>query len=346
MTTKKPWDPAEILAHYPQRYRTVRAEFPGDRAGFSGAIIVRLHCTVGDFCLRGWPPHQFSERRILGLHRLLRHVSRQGVSQVAVPVAAENGTTLIFVRNRLWQLEPWMPGRADFWGNPDTTRLRAAIECLAHWHRAACSFQPSREESDWFCCKPEACSPAVSERLSLVFRWNNGECERLRHTMATSPRDEFRELGERILQLFERVSPQIAGQLQAARQLRFRLQPCLRDVWHDHVLFTGHEVTGLIDASACRFENVATDLSRLLGSFVGDDHHAWDTALEAYAKHRPLTPDELGLVHLLDRSSVLLSGMTWLEWHYLQAKEFAHPERVNQRLRTIRRRLELLGSAI
>ena len=49
------------------------------------------------------------------------------------------------------------------------------------------------------------------------------------------------------------------------------LQLCLRDVWHDHVLFTGNRVTGIIDYGAVGIDHPAVDLARLLGDLVGTE---------------------------------------------------------------------------
>jgi Ser/Thr protein kinase RdoA (MazF antagonist) len=340
-----------VLHRYPDQYRPERTEFLAGAGGFSGAVIVRVGCRVGDYCLRGWPPGSLPPRRILGLHRLLRTVLEQGVSQVSVPVAALDGSTLVASGDRLWQLEPWMPGRADFHENPSEERLRAAMICLAAWHRAAATFRPEAAEREWFDRHESAPSPAVRERFDLIRDWTGGGCERLRRAMRESAGRffrnlhfaEFHEIGARILDLFSRKADRIAGELRAAAGLRFRLQPCLRDVWHDHLLFTGDEVTGLIDPSACRTENVAADLARLLGSLLGDDRSRWEIALRLYATHRRLTIDELGLVEILDRSAVLLSGLTWLDRHYLQGQTFNDPGRVVERMRGILRRLERLG---
>src|SRR5437763_1299451 len=39
------------------------------------------------------------------------------------------------------------------------------------------------------------------------------------------------------------------------------VQPCLCDVWHDHVLYTGDAVTGLIDYGEVKPDHPAVDLA-------------------------------------------------------------------------------------
>ncbi|MCH7988356.1 MAG: phosphotransferase [Planctomycetes bacterium] len=331
-----------VLSCYSGRYHPLRMVPLGTTGGFSGAVIVRVETELGDYCLRGWPVKSLPRNRILGLHRFLSSVFQQGVTQAAVPVSAESGSTLVVVQDRFWQLEPWMPGAADFHDNPSDVRLAETMACLARWHRAASLFSPQPEEREWFFCKSNAHSPAVIERLEMIREWTEGKSLLLKQAMSRSGDPLFREVAEEIVQRFDRLAPSLTRQMEAAVRVPFELQPCLRDIWHDHVLFSGDEVTGLIDASACRGENVAADLSRLLGSFVGDDRSRWDFALEEYARHRPLSVDEEGLVVVLDRSGVLLSGMTWLDRYFLQRERFGNEPAILERLETIFKRLEFL----
>ena len=60
------------------------------------------------------------------------------------------------------------------------------------------------------------------------------------------------------------------------------MQPCLCDPWHDHVLFTGDQVSGVIDYGSVKEDHIAVDLARLLGSLVEDDENAWSIGLKAY----------------------------------------------------------------
>ena len=128
----------------------------------------------------------------------------------------------------------------------------------------------------------------------------------------------FAELARRSLDCFNRLSATIESELRLASTIPVPLVPCLRDIWHDHLLLTGDVVTGLIDPAACRTDTVATDLSRLLGSLFGDDSAGWDAAMQVYASHRPLSVAESVLVPILDRSGVLLSAMTWLRRRYIE----------------------------
>ena len=53
-----------------------------------------------------------------------------------------------------------------------------------------------------------------------------------------------------------------------------------------------------------------------------------------------------GLVVALDQSSVLLSGMTWLDRHFLQRDRFENETAVVERLETNFKRLEFLETRL
>lgn len=329
-----------VLANFSGEYlssHTVAQEVAG---GFSGALIVRLDTTCGPFCLRGWPPNSMPIERLRGLHRLLAHIHDAGVLQVAVPIPAKDGCTLVNHNGRLWQLEPWMPGCADFHANPNETRLRDAVRCLARWHDAAGSFRPHASESRWF--EPQVSQPslAVQDRLARIAACNEQRVDALERAALADSDLEFGESAVRVLRCYRRQVAEVHRLLAVASGLRFPLLPCLRDVWHDHVLFTGDAVTGLIDPAACRIDSVAVDLARLLGSLVGNDPRARQIALDEYGRQRGLSVEELGLVEVLDRSGALLSAMRWIERRYLGREVFSQPDRVRRFLGELLGRME------
>ncbi len=336
----------------PARIRTIDR----DSEGFSGAVVLRvslqenLHAPEVEFCLRGWPPDSLQRERLLGLHRLLEHIHKSGVTQVPVPVKSKFGTTLYAEASQFWQLEPWMPGRADFSSDASDARLRNAMIALAQWHDAAARFEPRASEANWFQSTAAATSPTIEDRLERIERFYTQDAHKLRDIMGNTTSlgswdtdySELVQLARQILNAFDQSVESIGSELQSYRETRFRLHPCLRDVWHDHVLFDGDQVTGLIDPNAAKSETPATDLARLLGSFIGDDNDRWEFALAAYRSVRPLSDREAKVARVIDRSTVLLSGMTWLERLFVHKQNYATPPRILDRLRQILARLDRL----
>lgn len=342
-------DPAarQILRSYPRRFQPRVLSFLHSGGGFSGARLWRVEGEDGVYALRAMPCATVNVARLQGLHRLLAHVRDSGAEAiVAVPVLTTDGTTFAVLDGFVWQLEPWLPGMADFSLAPSPVRLRNALRALARWHVAAKSFVPAPIEEQWFGSRPSARSPGIFERIQRIEHWTSEQRAVVRASLMRRTWPDFDELGLRILELFPGVAPSVVQQLRLGSTISVPLQPCLRDIWHDHVLFSGEEVTGLIDAHSCRTDCVATDLARLLGSLVADDREAWDDGLEAYGKVRPLALDERSLMEVFDQSAVLLNGLTWIEWRCVERRSFANPQTVALRLRGIVSRLETLSRRI
>jgi homoserine kinase type II len=125
-----------------------------------------------------------------------------------------------------------------------------------------------------------------------------------------------------LIDSFRQGADAVDARLTAAVELRVPLQPCLRDVWSAHILFVGAEVTGVVDFGAMRVESVAADVSRLLGSMAGGDRRAWSAGLTAYQAVRPLTAGEETLVEAFDQSHLLMAGLQWIEWVYVDNRQF------------------------
>lgn len=337
----------QILRRYPSRCQPRAFSFLRSGGGFSGARLWRVKGEDGQYALRAMPLATVNVARLGGLHRLLKHVRNEGLgSIIPVPVASEEGTTCLIRDEHVWQVEPWLTGTADFASQPSSARLRNALRVLAEWHVAARSFAPTEAEAPWFASTTASRSPGLIERMQRIEHWSRHRLAAVRDSLARRSWPEFDESGLRLLELFPGVAPFVHQQLRLGSTVAVSLQPCLRDVWHDHVLFTEDEVTGLIDAHSCRAECVATDIARLLGSLVADDREAWDDGLSAYCEVRSLELNERSLVEIFDQSAVLLNGLTWLEWRCIERRQFDDPPIVARHLRTIVGRLENLGRRI
>lgn len=332
-----------VLQFYPDRFRSRGFSLPSEGTGFSGATVLRVESDAGPHCLRGWPSHA-DPQRVVGLHRLLKHVCSRGIDFVAPPVRANDGHTLVFTNRRWWQLEPWMPGHADYSSRPSDSRLTAAVTSLARLHVAMASFEPAGAERTWFSSGEPALAPAVEERIERMEAWSQDKQLALWGQIERSPEEAgFRSAATSIIAGFFRCAAGIAEELRAAARMRVPLQPCLRDVWHDHILFDGDAVSGVIDPAAARTDTIAADISRLVGSLVADDVRGWDVAIAAYQSVRHLSPEELRLIGVLDRSGTLLSGMTWLARRFFANVAFERPELVVARMEKIVERLKRLA---
>jgi homoserine kinase type II len=118
------------------------------------------------------------------------------------------------------------------------------------------------------------------------------------------------------------------------------VQPCLRDLWHDHLLFEGDRLTGLIDYGAVKADHVTADLARMLGSLVGDDQGGWEGGLRAYRRVRGLTDNEEQLAHMIDRTSTILGVVNWLRWVYHEGRSYEDLSAVVRRLESLLNRVE------
>jgi len=240
------------------------------------------------------------------------------------------------------------------------------------------SFEPVGAERPWFGSSVNAIAPAVTERFDRLRSWTSGKLADLKTRMEATPQaDPCLAAATRIAGGFTRCAPFIERELCDALRIRVPVQPCLRDVWHDHLLFDGKSVSGIIDPAAARTDTVAADISRLLGSLIASNvqdrkrpladiksmgqvtryvleqqlvgtrlattPQGWFSALAAYGSVRGLSPEEIVLVGVLDRSGTLLSGMTWLARRFFSDAPLEQPERVAARMEMIATRIDRLA---
>ncbi len=319
-----PSDFERVLRLYPDDCQPISVEPLVGHDGFSGAKIWRLTTPRGPLGLRKWPHEHPSPPRLEFIQAVLWHVDQEGFHLVPVPLETHHRHGYVRHAGHLWELAPWLPGMANYRQNPSPARLQNAMIALAQFHQAARSFPlpdtgPSR-------------SPGILERLERL-QWliSSGALE-IGQAVAAEPWPEAALRARRLLELFPLVAAEIAPELTLAATIEVHLQPCIRDIWHAHVLFVRDEVRGLIDFGSLRPENVAADIARLLGSLAGDESSDWQRGLRAYQSVRQLSEDELRLVSTFDRSTVLMGGIQWLEWIYVEHREFANRAAVLARL--------------
>ncbi len=337
-----------VLQHYDPVWRTGPEGRTVQAAGFSGAVVWRIAGAAGASCLRRWPAVHPSADQLAWIHQVLEWVGGQ-CRFLAVPRRTKDGRSFVRVDGHLWELSPWLPGQANFRQHPSVEKLHNAMRCLAQFHESSRHFPntvspPSAIQN---VAPPPAAapqqhqqpSPAFEQRLERLDHCQHGFIDELTVAVQRRSFPRFAALSHSILDLARPLIPMVRRELQLWCGRRWTLQPCLRDIWHEHVLFEGSQVTGLIDYGAMRFESPAADVARLLGSTLGSDRPGWQDAVEAYREVRPFRDDEFALAWILDRATMVLSGLNWIEWIYIEQRHFSNPDRVHARLVEIESRL-------
>ena len=226
-----------------------------------------------------------------------------------------------------------MPGTADFFPEMNPVKLDAAFKSLAEFHTAVADFFPNTQH---------AVSPTAEQRLELLDQGVH-DLPKLDDALNRGGKpQEFVDAATQILAGFRRFHREIRSEIAQVATINSPLQPVIRDIHAEHVLFEGERVSGIVDFGAMNIDSIAVDISRLLGSLAIDDANARRNAICAYESVRPLEAGQIHLVGAFDRASVILSGMNWLRWILLQGRTFDYLSRVLARLRVTCGRLRHL----
>ena len=219
-----------------------------------------------------------------------------------------------------------MPGKAEFEQDPNSARLENVMSCLARFHRASAQvnldFRKSTNALSRLATLQEAGS--LIEQIERSGETELAWVHHLRTIIVNQGTRRASELAALIAPFVDQVFP---------------VQPVIRDVWHDHVLFSGNVVTGIVDFGAMQMDNVGLDLSRLLGSLVGDQVDRWQAAIDHYSKLRHLKPQEIEFAFALDQCATFLGSLSWLKWLLIDQRSFESSEQVERRIRHLIGRL-------
>jgi Ser/Thr protein kinase RdoA (MazF antagonist) len=305
------------------------ADALGNHGGFSGARLWRVTTPEGDWCLKAWPSALDTADQLTTIHRFMHDGREAGLTFVPELRNTRDGSSCVEVTGRCWDLTTWLPGRADFRDRPTAVRIEAACTALAQLHRA---WRPPRPKS--------GVCPAVNRRLRAAADWDALVCSGWRPDFTTVGHTAVAGWAERAWVVLGYSARRVPEWLADWRGVALTVQPCLCDVWHDHVLFTGDAVSGLIDYGGVKPDHIAVDLARMLGSLAGDDRALRATGFDAYGRAAGLTDSTRSLVEALDRTGTVLGLAYWLRRLYHERRKFEDRAAVARRLEELVRRVE------
>ncbi|HVC95739.1 MAG TPA: phosphotransferase, partial [Pirellulales bacterium] len=252
-----------VVAVYPDDCQPHSVRYLAGAGGFSGACFWRLETGRGPLCLRRWPREHPTHDRLEFIQAVLWHVVQEGFHRLPLPLETRSHAGFVCEAGTLWEMTPWLRGRADYHEAPSRTKLAAAVTALAEFHRASASF-PLPDQGP-------AVSPGIVERLERLHWWTPARREQVSTALSAGDWPELARRARSLLELYPLAVGKVRQTLNEAARVEAPRLPCIRDIRHDHVFFVGDQVSGLIDFGATHPESVAADLARLVGSLVGDD---------------------------------------------------------------------------
>ena len=281
--------------------------------GFSRSRVFRCKAEGQEYCLRSWPKQTYALERLQQVRRAVAKARAAGLICLPKYFPAADGEFFLDAGDSFWELSQWLPGRADYLENRSREKLSAAMKTLAELHRV------------WNAESGQEVSPALLRRIT-------GLEEAAQHPFAQKlllesnkcseksvGNGELAMLGMKTADLTREYASSLLSLLNSL-PARANLHFVLRDIWSDHVLFSGNSVAGVIDFGAAGIDEPATDLARLLGSMEPADADQWWHGLCEYRKHSPsLCPQR---VLVLDQVSCLLSAIQWAKWLILEGRQF------------------------
>ena len=314
-----------ILAHYPDAVARVEWVPLGNAGGFSGSALWRGQLRGEPlFALKAWPL-DFPAVRLEAIHRWMIQARSNGKCPfVPAVVPSTSGRSAVEHADRVWDITSWLPGVADFAVDPSEAKLIASCEALAKLHRA---WAPRQERL--------APCPGVERRLALL----RGFDPNVPILKFVDP--QLAELLSAALPTLRRHVPLAIAALEPWRTQPGPVQPCLCDVWHDHVLFTGDRVTGIIDYGSMKLDHPAVVLARWLGVAIGEDRERLERGLRAYRQAGgPWNPDA-EFVSRLDRTGAVCAAIHWIRRLSATSAPF-DGDRVLERVRKVAARLNAI----
>jgi len=321
-----PW-PRNVLETYPADCQPLRGMRLAT-TGLSGAVLWKLETLRGPLLLRRYPT-AVDLNRLVTIQIFVGQAAAQGLSHLPMSLLNRARLSYVLEHGHFHALSPWLAGQSladDAWNAAQRT---AAATFAGRLHRATAPLTTGSAL--------RGTARGLVRRAEFAARLASGDADRLVSAALTSDRArDWLELGPDLVDLpaLWRVTwPMLLPQLEAATQLVVPLQFCVRDLRGEHFLFTGDELTGLVDFDAVGLDTIAADLARWLSDVAPPGSEKRAHALQAYEQERPLSDDERQVLAAYEASAIVLTPFQWLEWLFVEGRTFSAPRLVASRIR-------------
>ncbi len=304
-----------------------------EKPGFSGSLVWQVIDSTGMFCLKRWPTEDVNVERLCWIHRVLSAARNAHCEFVPVYFQTVTGKTVCSVGSGLWELATWMPGSANFNQNPDWGKLTSAIEAIARFHAAAAIGDTQL-----------GTSPAVAERMQLLGSLPV-RMPALRQAVGTISDVALRNVAAKALDLVRLRATSCLNEGMKYRDRFLLMQPVIRDIWHDHLLFVDDKLSGIIDYGAMRVDSVCCDWARVIASLRIERKIPWDNSFEILRQKVGLSEVDIAMIRWLSECGTMLGVANWIEWLFVEGHEFHDRNSAIERFRVLCGQLELEARA-
>lgn len=300
--------------------------------GFSGADVWLVEEAGSRFVLKMFPLGTTPERA-RWIHAQMLRARAAGLSEVPALQFTETGDSIVVADGCLWELMSFVTGHPA--SQPTAAQIAAALTVLARLHQAGAEPVAAGE------------SAAIRQRVTVAQRMlERPWAELLANTSSHSATPGQVSLQRAVR---ERLAAVVSAWGQKSRR-RWLVavaemaphtvsgQWVLRDIWSDHVLFSAAWppcVAGLIDYHASGIDTAATDVARLLGSWIDAEAVQpawWEAHLVDYGCTSPLPVRDQALIPFLAASGVVFGLDNWFRWTLEEGRQFGSSTRVTGRI--------------
>ncbi|MGH2459356.1 MAG: phosphotransferase enzyme family protein [Chloroflexota bacterium] len=271
------------------------AEWVVDQS-FTGKAYARLEANDGPVCLRRFPvgtsPHWLE-----AVHGATTFLERRGFRLFPRILATETGETVIRHSGYRYELSAWAPG--DVWSPEDLcdAQLTGLGEAVARLHVVGSGAPGPPVRFDWLTGRqaltqrlawdPVPRGPDAWQRSQSVAAYFGTLDLSDQPTQASPEAREVVEVARSTLRWLDRAGPELATLANGPPTLTHG------DLWPDHVRFSGHDVTALVDLDTLALRPPLGDLAALCADFGHWDAARFAVIVAAYRRHRSVSDEAI-----------------------------------------------------
>ncbi|MDR3199600.1 MAG: phosphotransferase [Planctomycetaceae bacterium] len=312
-----------VLSAYPKDFRSEDL-FPLDPSPSLGLCQHwRIESSKEFYCLRRWYKGQPNRNQLQFIQAVLWTAAYEGIEFVPLPLETKEHKGYVEFDGSYWELLPWFD---NFDTETETVRqkqfrITAAMMSLAQFHLAVSGF-PLPDP-------PASTSLRLQSQLTLWRSWVNKHFTQLNQVLlesrsnpSTLEEARIAKLGLTFLSQILPLSEHCLSLLSHAAWLVIPVQPVIGNALWRHIRFDDNGVCGMIDFKEVTVDNVSLDIASLLGSVSVSNSRLWLLGLNAYQNVRPLSDDELFMVRIFDQTLILLEGLQYLSYLFLEKRSW------------------------